>query len=403
MSIEINGNKYTRLNSNLGSGSYGSVEIVTNESGERLALKVSKFNKTDDDLHKKLLSVTMEISIIRNCTHPNVMNSFDNGVLKSTTTYVDSAIIVPIYNITVEDLMLMPNSPLMDYETVKYFSSQLFSGLAYLSQVGIIHRDIKPDNLMLDGRGILKIIDFGEAVSAGRELPHLEENAGTSYYKSPEFLLGSVVYDERVDAWAGACTVIAMFKGDLAFHELTDEAMHDIMYKMTPLDKRTQTFEEGKDPGDVYKTKLFGMNEDIEYDPDFTPLHLITNDTRREQVIESAKKSGDDEELEELLDFLRSCFEYDYDDRVNAESAIENKWISKYSIEFPMTKRLQRLNENYKLNNDAVDNVTTLTKSNLFKLISQELESDPLLGTMEGDDEVIIEEEEEDEEDENLD
>lgn len=393
--------KYTLQNKFLGAGAFGSVVTVKGQDGNIYALKRYVVNSDGSeitpeqiavvqtsakgrrkkkaravavqapvveedpnayDMYNKLRSYSMELSILMNTDHPNVMMAVDAGILEeSTKQTLHAGIVTPIYNITLEDIISRPVS-VLDYDTIKYFSAQLVSGLAYLSQIGVVHRDIKPENLMIDQNRVLKIVDFGEAISTTRK-QSLEANAGTEFFKAPEFLLQSAAYDERVDTWAAGCVIVSMFKGDVAFYEANTPAIHDVMLKMTEGDERVQDFGE-KDPLQGYYDNLATMKM-VDYDEDFTPLHLITNETRREQVIADADKVSD-EEYDHLNEFLVNCFVYKYEDRPSAESLVELPWISKYATVQPPNKHHEDVKNFIASTNAIVDKYNDQNKNSAF-------------------------------------
>lgn len=89
---------------------------------------------------------------------------------------------------------------------VKRLLLQLTSGIAYLHQNWILHRDIKTSNLLLNNRGQLKIADFGMARYVGDPPPpKLTQLVVTLWYRAPELLLGTKTYGADVDMWSVGC------------------------------------------------------------------------------------------------------------------------------------------------------------------------------------------------------
>jgi cyclin-dependent kinase len=97
--------------------------------------------------------------------------------------------------------------------------SGLFSGLRYIHAQGIIHRDIKPDNILFEASdGAVKIIDFGTAWSAtdkSSEPPGSKiTDVGTTCYRAPEVLFGDKAYGTSLDMWAAGCVVAEVLRAN---------------------------------------------------------------------------------------------------------------------------------------------------------------------------------------------
>lgn len=88
---------------------------------------------------------------------------------------------------------------------VKTLLLQLASGVAYLHDHWILHRDLKTSNLLLNNRGQLKIADFGMARYVGDPPPKLTQLVVTLWYRAPELLLGASRYGQAIDMWSVGC------------------------------------------------------------------------------------------------------------------------------------------------------------------------------------------------------
>ncbi|KAL5207377.1 hypothetical protein ABZP36_031812 [Zizania latifolia] len=96
---------------------------------------------------------------------------------------------------------------------------QLTAALASCHRRGVAHRDVKPDNVLFDARGVLKLGDFGSAewFADGRPMTGL---VGTPYYVAPEVVAGRE-YNEKVDVWSAGVVLYMMLSGTVPFHGAT--------------------------------------------------------------------------------------------------------------------------------------------------------------------------------------
>ncbi|KAJ5199419.1 hypothetical protein N7491_000024 [Penicillium cf. griseofulvum] len=114
----------------------------------------------------------------------------------------------------------------LDAAMVKRFMAQLLEGVRYCHSHRILHRDLKPQNLLIDREGTLKLADFGLARAFRIPLRKYTHEIVTLWYRSPEILLGSPQYSTGVDMWsvgaifAEMCTREPLFAGDSEIEQI---------------------------------------------------------------------------------------------------------------------------------------------------------------------------------------
>lgn len=299
-------NKYDIMG-NIGSGTYGSViKVKAKEAkdGKTFAMKIM-----EGDNRKNLI----ELTILTYAKHINIMTLVDYGIYENDKY----AIISPEYKITLQNLIYRTN-PDLEYETIKYFSAQLFNGLAYLNKMGVIHRDIKPANLMIGDNLELKIIDFGESISV--EDTEEEYNTTQDYY-APEVLI-KLEHDDRVDVWAGACVVIELLKYRYIFGDVDNNfELYKNILQMTEKTKRPANVK-------VKDNKLKEFTSDYIQSLSYNePFELLTKSDRYKDL----KEITADDEKKNLQTFINKCFTYDYKERPHAVQLLEEKWFYEYT------------------------------------------------------------------------
>ena len=96
---------------------------------------------------------------------------------------------------------------------VKLYMYQIMRSLAYIHSLGICHRDIKPQNLLLDPRtGVLKLCDFGSAKVLVPGEPNVSYIC-SRYYRAPELIFGATNYTTNIDIWSTGCVMAELMQG----------------------------------------------------------------------------------------------------------------------------------------------------------------------------------------------
>ena len=97
---------------------------------------------------------------------------------------------------------------------IKCYTQQLLSSLEHCHSRGVLHRDIKGSNLLIDNNGVLKIGDFGLATffQPDQKQP-LTSRVVTLWYRAPELLLGATEYGVAIDLWSAGCILAELFVG----------------------------------------------------------------------------------------------------------------------------------------------------------------------------------------------
>ncbi|KAG8046323.1 hypothetical protein GUJ93_ZPchr0008g13891 [Zizania palustris] len=208
----------------IGQGTYSSVYKARDlENGKLVALKKVRFANMDPE---SVRFMAREIHILRRLDHPNVVKL--EGLVASRM----SSSLYLVFEYMEHDLAGLAATPGIKFTEpqVKCYMQQLLSGLDHCHSRGVLHRDIKGANLLLDNNGVLKIADFGLATFFNpNQKQHLTSRVVTLWYRPPELLLGATNYGATVDLWSAGCILAELLSGKPIMPGRTEvEQLHKI-------------------------------------------------------------------------------------------------------------------------------------------------------------------------------
>ena len=199
----------------LGRGASGAVYLGLDETtGRLLAIKEIPLGA----------SFEKEFAIMKTASHPNVVTYYgaeaseDEGLFKIHMEYVPGGSLAGL----IRAHGALPIAALRKYAT------DVLKGLEYLHTVlRIVHRDIKPDNILLTSDGVCKLTDFG--VSAAQSVSGCVTVVGTPHYMPPEMLMGDS-YGCPADIWSFGCAVYEMATGHVPWSDCLNPA--SVMFRV---------------------------------------------------------------------------------------------------------------------------------------------------------------------------
>ncbi|XP_042205620.1 glycogen synthase kinase-3 beta-like isoform X3 [Homarus americanus] len=196
----------------IGNGSFGVVfQAKLCETGELVAIK-----KVLQDKRFK----NRELQIMRRLEHCNIvklMYFFYSSGDKKEEVFLNLVLeFIPetVYKVARHHSKQKQTIPI---SYIKLYMYQLFRSLAYIHSLGVCHRDIKPQNLLLDPEtGVLKLCDFGSAKHLVRGEPNVSYIC-SRYYRAPELIFGATDYTTNIDVWSAGCVLAELLLGQPIF------------------------------------------------------------------------------------------------------------------------------------------------------------------------------------------
>jgi len=291
--------KRWKLIREMGSGAYGVVISAGDEiTGETVAIKLVSRVFDKIQLAKRALR---EITLLRHFTgHANITGLIDAKMISPES----NEIYIFMEPMEADLHQIIKSGQTLTSEHVQYFVYQILRGMKFVHSADVIHRDLKPGNLLVNADCELKICDFG--LSRGFEnASHLTEYVATRWYRAPEIMLGFREYDTAIDVWSIGCILAELLSSQPLF--------------------------KGKDYVDQLKKIL-----DVLGSPEETVLQKIASEKARTYVrsLPISKKKPFTKILPtadvQAIELLSHMLTFDPDQRFTVSEALEHPWLSGY-------------------------------------------------------------------------
>ncbi|VDL61768.1 unnamed protein product [Hymenolepis diminuta] len=219
--------------SELGDGAFGKVyKASNNKTGELAALKSVDFTSEEE-----LEDLMVEIDILNECKHPNILHLHEAYVFdKKIWMYLEYC-----SGGAVDDIMKNLDKPLTEPQ-IKFISREVISGLAFLHQHLIIHRDLKAGNILITSNYDIRLADFGVSAQMASESQKRTTFIGTPYWMAPEVIACETFkdnpYDVSADVWSFGIMLIEFAQMLPPYNELNPTR---VLLKITKSDPPTLT------------------------------------------------------------------------------------------------------------------------------------------------------------------
>ncbi|XP_028823198.1 cyclin-dependent kinase 17-like isoform X2 [Denticeps clupeoides] len=175
-----------------------------------------------------------EVSLLKDLKHANIVTLHDIVHTEKSLTLV--------FEYLDKDLKQYMDDcgNIMSMHNVKVFLFQILRGLAYCHRRKVLHRDLKPQNLLINDRGELKLADFGLARAKSVPTKTYSNEVVTLWYRPPDVLLGSSEYSTQIDMWGVGCIFYEMAAGRPLFPGSTVEDELHLIFRLlgTPTEER---------------------------------------------------------------------------------------------------------------------------------------------------------------------
>lgn len=236
----------------IGKGGFGTVKLaISKATGRKFAVKIISKEPLDKQSETR---IRREIDVLKHIDHPNLLNLagvYENAdVLHIVTDYISGG---SLEKYLVQNQFSIPESQ------CKKIIIELASGLSYLHSLGIVHRDLKLENILLrvsSGEVHPVIIDYGLACILG-PYQYARDAVGTLKYAAPE-VLSDLPYREMIDVWGLGLILYILLSGDMPFYGNDQQIVDSVLHK--PIDFKKKAWKNVSTQGKMMVASLLNRN-----------------------------------------------------------------------------------------------------------------------------------------------
>ncbi|KAH9745850.1 protein kinase domain-containing protein [Citrus sinensis] len=212
----------------IGAGGYGEVYKCRNKvTGQKVAIKMMTIQTEQEGVPSYIIR---EVSLLKELEHENIVRLLD-----VQSGWTDVFLVFEYLDLDLHSFITRHKTTL-NLLVIKAILKQILLGLAYCHSLKILHRDLKPNNLLIDlKRNTVKLADFGLARAIGVPQKEYSRDCVYSPYKAPELLLGYTGYSTPIDVWAVGCIFAEMITGKPLFPSKKHDHLSLIFRYLTDL------------------------------------------------------------------------------------------------------------------------------------------------------------------------
>ncbi|CAN6902580.1 hypothetical protein Bca4012_094241 [Brassica carinata] len=276
----------------LGQGTYGVVFKATDtKTGETVAIKKIRIGKQKEGVN---ITALREIKMLKELKHPHIILLIDAFPHKQNLHLVFEFMETDLEGVIRDSNMFL--SP----ADVKSYLLMTLKGLAYCHEKRVLHRDMKPNNLLIGPDGQLKLADFGLARLFGSPDRKFTHQVFARWYRAPELLFGAKQYGAAVDVWAAGCV----------FAELL--LRRPFLQGNSDIDQLSKIFA-------AFGTPKADQWPDMKNLPDYVEYQFVPAPSLRSLFPTVS---------EDALDLLSKMFTYDPKARISVTQALEHRYFT---------------------------------------------------------------------------